>query len=185
MPAACSNSTRCPPHRFGGTTDSTITRNRPFFLLRSTNPVFSPGIGYFRREDRARTAGLSDVKLVNDEYAAYLGWNPAGGPQSDFQFLRTHTFDGERAYQDVTKDFGSLVSNYTYRNLGAYYRGSYLDTDDQLDGARDPPGDPRRPGELLERLHPETAALERDVQRQPPGSQDAGERDRAGRWRSP
>ncbi|MCU0251583.1 MAG: hypothetical protein MUE61_15360 [Vicinamibacterales bacterium] len=115
-----------------GDTDSTITRNRPFFLLRSVNPVFSPGIGYFRREDRARTAGLSDVKLVNDEYAAYLGWNPAGGPLSDFQFLRTHTFDGDRAYQDVTKDFGSLNSNYDYKNLGAYYRGSYLNTDDQL-----------------------------------------------------
>ena len=53
--------------------DSTIIRNRPFFLLRSTNPVLSPGFGYFRREDRARTAGISNVKLVNDEYAGYLG----------------------------------------------------------------------------------------------------------------
>ena len=132
MPAACWNSTGSPPAACSADTDSTITRNRPFFLLRSTNPVFSPGIGYFRREDRARTAGLSDVKLVNDEYAAYLGWNPAGGPRSDFQFLRTHTFDGDRAYQDVTKDFGSLDSNYAYQNLGAYYRGSYLNTDDQL-----------------------------------------------------
>jgi hypothetical protein len=113
-------------------TDSTITRNRPFFLLRSTNPVFSPGFGYFRREDRARTAGLSDVKLVNDEYAAYVGWNPAGGPRSEFQFVRTHTFDGTRAVQDVTRDFGTLISNYTFGNFGAYYRGSYLKTDDQL-----------------------------------------------------
>ncbi len=114
------------------TTRSTIANNRPFFLLRSTNPVFSPGVGYFRREARARTAGLSGSKLVNDEYAAYLGWKPAGGPRSDFQFLRTHTFDGERAFQDVTKDFGSLVSSYSYRNLGLYYRGVYLDTDDRI-----------------------------------------------------
>ncbi len=116
----------------GGNTTSTITRNRPFFLLRSTNPIFSPGFGYFRREDRARTAGVSNVKLVNDEYAGYLGWNIAGGPQSEFQFVRDHTFDGDRAFQDTTKGFGSVVSNYTYRNLGAYYLGSYLDTDDRL-----------------------------------------------------
>jgi hypothetical protein len=118
----------------GSTTSSTITRNRPFFLLRSTNPMFSPGIGYFRREDRARTRGTPDVKLVNDEYAAYLGWNPAGGPHSDFQFVRTNTFDGDRAFQDVTKDFGSVLSNYTYRNLGAFYRGAYLKTDDVVNG---------------------------------------------------
>ncbi len=120
----------------GTDTDSTIVRNRPFFLLRSTNPVFSPGVGYFRREERARTAGVSDVKLVNDEYAAYLGWNPAGGPRSDFQFLRTHTFDGERAVQDVTRDFGTLASNYTAGNFGAYYRGAYLSTDNPLERVR-------------------------------------------------
>jgi len=116
----------------GVSLDSTITRSRPFFLLRSTNPVLSPGIGYYRREDRARTAGFSDIKLVNDETAAYLGWNPAGGPTSEFQFLRTHTFDGERAFQDITKDYGSLVSSFTYENFGANYRGGYLVTDDQI-----------------------------------------------------
>ncbi|HNV03050.1 MAG TPA: hypothetical protein PLE61_11300, partial [Vicinamibacterales bacterium] len=114
----------------GARTDSTVTRNRPFFLLRSTNPVFAPGVGYFRREDRSRTAGLSNVKLVNDEFAGYLLWNPVGGPRSDFQFLRTHTFDEDRAIQDVTKDFGTLVSNYAYGGLGAHYRGAYLRTDD-------------------------------------------------------
>jgi len=114
--------------------DSTITRSRPFFLLRSTNPVLSPGIGYNRREDRARTAGFSDIKLVNDEAAAYLGWNPAGGPTSEFQFVRTHTFDGERALQDITRDYGSLVSNYTLENFSANYNGGYLVTNDQIAG---------------------------------------------------
>jgi hypothetical protein len=114
------------------TTDSTLTSSRPFFLLRSTNPVLSPGIGFFRRVGRDRTAGLSDIKLVNDEYDAYLGWNPDGGPRSEFQFIRTNTFDGERVYQDVTKDFASLVSSYNYRNLGLHYRGASLDTDDRI-----------------------------------------------------
>ena len=116
----------------GGELDSTIVRNRPFFLLRSTNPVLSPGFGYFRREERARTGSLSNVKLVNEEYAGYLGWNPAGGPRSDLQYLRTHTFDGTRTFEDTTKAFATLVSNYTHANFGAYYRGAFLDTDNTL-----------------------------------------------------
>jgi hypothetical protein len=116
----------------GSQTSSTISRNRPYIQLRSTNPTLAPGVSYFRREERARTTGLTDVKLVNEEYGAYLGWQPEGGPRSDLQFLRTHTFDGARAFQDVTKGFGSLISTYTRGNLGANYRGSYLDTDNQL-----------------------------------------------------
>ncbi len=116
----------------GTTTSSTISRNRPFFLLRSTNPVFAPGFGFFRREDRNRTAGLTDIKLINNEWDGYLGWNPDGGPRSEFQFVRTDTFDSDRAFQDTTRNFGSLVSNYSYKNLGLYYRGAYLDTDDHL-----------------------------------------------------
>lgn len=116
-----------------GSIRSTIVRSRPFFLLRSTNPIFSPGFGYFRREEEARTARQSRVKLINDEYAGYLGWNPTGGPRSDFQLLRTHTFDASRAFQDVTRTFGSLVSHYSYKNLETYYRGSYLDTDNRFE----------------------------------------------------
>jgi len=118
----------------GSRSSSTISRNRPYFQLRSTNPTLAPGFSYFRREERAKTAGLSDVKLVNEEYGAYLGWQPEGGPRSDLQLLRTHTFDGARAFQDITKGFGSLISTYARGNLGANYRGAYLDTDDQLHG---------------------------------------------------
>jgi hypothetical protein len=120
----------------GSVTDSTISRNRPFVLLRSTNPVFSPGVGYFRREDRARTGAAAGVKLVNDEYAAYLGWNPGGGPRSDLQFIRTHTFDRARTLQDITREFGTLASTYEYRNLGGHYRGSYLGVTDRLQDLR-------------------------------------------------
>jgi hypothetical protein len=117
-------------------TNSTTTRNRPFFLLQSTNQVFAPGIGYFRREALSRSEGLSDVKLVNDERAGYLAWRPAGGPQSDFQFLKTRTFDGARAFQDVSKDLGSLTSLYRSGSLAVSYRGSYLKTDDRIGGLK-------------------------------------------------
>ncbi len=116
----------------GSTTVSTLSEISPFFLLRSTNPIFSPGFGYFRREDRNRTSGLTDVKLINDEWDGYLGWNPDGGPNSQFQYVRSATFDASRALVDTTKNYVLLNSNYSYKDFTAYYRGSYLDTNDAL-----------------------------------------------------
>ncbi len=116
----------------GSSATSTITRNRPFFLLRSTNPIFAPGFGFFRREDRNWTNGRLDMKLINNEWDGYLRWNPSGGPRNEFQFVRNDTFDSNRTFQDTTRDYGTLVSNYTYKEFGAYYRGAYLDTDDKL-----------------------------------------------------
>lgn len=116
----------------GASTVSTITRNRPFILVRSTNPIFSPGFGYFRREDRNRTAGQTDIKLINNEWDGYLGWNPDGGPHNEFQYIRSDTFDSARTLQDTTRSVASLVSNYSYKDLSVYYRGSYLDTNDKI-----------------------------------------------------
>jgi hypothetical protein len=116
----------------GADTTSTATRIRPYFQLRSTNPTFSPGIGYFRRESRDRATGTLGRTLVSEDYAAYLGWKPSGLPQSDFQFLRTNTFDDKRLFLDTSKDYGSLVSRYSFRNLGVNYRGAYLGTKDRF-----------------------------------------------------
>jgi len=37
-------------------------------------------------------------------------------PESEFQYLRAHSFDGARAVRDITRDSFSLVSNYKFRN---------------------------------------------------------------------
>jgi hypothetical protein len=116
----------------GNLVDSTFSRSRPFILLRSTSPVFAPGVGYFRREERAGTAGLPTMKLVNDEYAGYLGWYPAGGPRTDLQYLNTHTFDEARTSQDVGKNFVNLISSYTRSSFMATYLGTYLDSNDHV-----------------------------------------------------
>jgi len=115
-----------------GSRRTTLTRLRPYFLLRTTGPTFTPGIGYFRREDRSRSSGSPGLKLVGEDYAGYFGWRPEGLPVSDFQFVRTNTFDEERVFQNSTKDYASLLSRYSYRGLGVYYQGSYLDTNDRI-----------------------------------------------------
>jgi hypothetical protein len=116
----------------GGDTNTTISRLTPFFQVRSIDPWFAPGFAYFRRENRTRTQGLPGLTVVNEDYAAYLAWKPEGLPRSDFQFVRTNTFDKARSLLDSTKHFGSLVSRYEYKGLGASYQGTYLATDDRI-----------------------------------------------------
>lgn len=112
----------------GSVTDSTLSSLRPFILLRSTNPVLSPGLGYFRRESRASPAGLPTLKFVSEDYEAYLGWKPEGLPRSDIQLLRTNNYDSERLIADTTDDVASLISKYNGHGFGANYRGYHQHT---------------------------------------------------------
>lgn len=114
--------------------DTTITKLRPFFELRSTSPILAPGFGYYRREERSRVAGVSTLGFVSEDYTGFLAWKPDGLPQTNFQFVRTNTFDIGRNFLDTTKDFGSIISRYAYKSLNAYYLGSSLDTTDRLQG---------------------------------------------------
>lgn len=114
-------------------TSSSIARLRPHVGSRSTSPVLAPGIGYYRRENRTRLGRQPGVTLVSEDYAGYLGWKPEGLPQSDLQFVRTKTFDKERAFEDSTRDFGSIITRYAYQGLNVHYQGAYLDTSDRID----------------------------------------------------
>jgi hypothetical protein len=118
-----------------GSSDFSVSHVRPYIELRSTDPVLSPGLGYFRRDETTSTGGGSpSIRLTNEDYSAYLGWRPAGGPRSDFQFVRTNTYDDTRLLDDSKKDFGSIISRYSYKGLGVSYLGSYLDTDNRVVG---------------------------------------------------
>lgn len=115
----------------GNTFDSTTSRMRPYIELRSTNPVFAPAFGYHRREARARVSGSEGLTLVNEDYAGYLGWKPEGLPITNIQVIRTNTFDGDRRFEDATKDFASLISRYTAKTLNVYYQGTLIDSTDR------------------------------------------------------
>ena len=117
-----------------GNADVTITRLRPFFELRGMNPIVSPGVSYYRRENRTSLAGAPSFNLVNEDYTAYVGWKPEALPLFDVQYVRTNTFDGDRVFQDTSRDFGQVISRYGYRTLNAYYQGSILDTTDRRNG---------------------------------------------------
>lgn len=112
--------------------DTRLTRLRPYVELRSTNPVFAPGVSYYRRSDRSSTSGFPAFGLVSEDYVAYLGWRPAGLPQTEFQFVRTNTRDDGRETLDTTRDLGTIISRYSYKNLNVHYLGSSLENVDRL-----------------------------------------------------
>jgi hypothetical protein len=118
-------------------TDGTETKTkttilRPYANLTLNTPLYTAGIGYDRREETHNTSGAPSVTNINENYNAILGWRPEGLPSFELRYIRTNTFDEKRLTQDVTKDFFSLYSRYTYQGLDITYLGSYVDTKDKL-----------------------------------------------------
>ena len=116
----------------GVNTTSTTTQLRPYFDLVFSNPIYTAGVGYNRREETDKTSGSPSTTTVNEDYHAILGWRPVGLPSFDFLFRRTNTFDEKRVTENTTTDFFTLSSAYTYKGLDVRYQGTYTDTTDKL-----------------------------------------------------
>jgi len=116
----------------GAQTNSTTMDIRPFFNLTLSNPLYTAGIGYIRRQETDTTSGTPGVTTVDEDYTAVFGWRPDGFPSIDFQFDRTNLFDTTHEVQNTTTDLYTLSSRYTYQGLDVRYQGTYTDTDDKL-----------------------------------------------------
>lgn len=110
-------------------TTSSDTKLRPFANLTLSNPLYTAGIGYARREE---TLGTPSVTTVNEDYDAILGWRPEGLPSFDMRYTRTNTFDTAHSIQDLTKDLLILGSKYIYKGLDVRYQANYTDSKDKL-----------------------------------------------------
>jgi len=113
-------------------TNTTTADIRPFFNLTLSDPLYTAGIGYTRRQETDRTSGSPGVTTVDDDYSAILGWRPSGFPSIDFRFDRTNIYDTEHVIQNTTTDFFTLSSRYAYQGLDFRYQGNYTDTEDKL-----------------------------------------------------
>jgi len=114
------------------TTKSTTMDIRPYFNLTLSDPLYTAGIGYVRKQETDRTSGSPGVTTVDEDYTANLSWRPDGFPSINFGWDRTNLFDTERVVQNTTTDLFTLGSRYTYRGLDIIYQGSYRDTEDKL-----------------------------------------------------
>lgn len=112
-------------------TDTRLSRLRPFFELRSTDATLSPGFGYYRRDISTRVGSTPAVKLTSEDYSGFVAWNPLGGPHTDVQFVRTNQFDGDKTIQDLTRNYGAVASRYTQKDYTLTYNGSYLGSVDR------------------------------------------------------
>jgi hypothetical protein len=113
-------------------TRTSLTTVRPYLYLTLTDPLYTAGIGYNRREDTTKTTNTPRATLINDDYLGIFKWRPIGLPSFEAQIERTNTYDETRQVQDTTKNYISLLSKYSYKGLDLRYQGTYTDTDRKL-----------------------------------------------------
>ena len=113
-------------------TKTTLTRVTPYIYLTLKDPLYEAGIGYNRKEDTTKSTGSSGFTLINDDYLATLKWRPEGLPSLETQYDRTNTYDEKHQVEDITKDYVSLLSRYSYKGLDIRYQGTYTDTNNKV-----------------------------------------------------
>ena len=113
-------------------TNTTLTRFRPYIYLTLRDPLYEVGIGYNRKEDTTKVTDTPRFTLINDDYLATLKWRPEGLPSIETQYERTNTYDEKKEVQNTTKDYISLLSRYGYKGLDIRYQGTYTDTNDKV-----------------------------------------------------
>ena len=116
----------------GTRTNTTTTDIRPFFNLTLSDPLYTAGIGYIRRQEAVTTSGSPGVTTVDEDYNAILGWRPDGFPSINLQLDRTNIFDTKHVVENTTTDLMTLSSKYAYQGLDITYIGTYTDTEDKL-----------------------------------------------------
>jgi len=114
------------------TTESSTTNIRPFIDLTLSNPLYTAGVSYNRREEK-QTSDSTTAIYVNENYNTILGWRPESLPSVNMTFGRTNTFDKERLTQDTTTDSASLNLIYQAINvLDLMYHPTYRNTKNML-----------------------------------------------------
>ncbi|MEO0249974.1 MAG: hypothetical protein ABIN58_10700, partial [candidate division WOR-3 bacterium] len=116
------------------TTDTTITRFRPYARLTLQDQLYTAGIAYYLREQKLDASRAPTVTLTQEDYEAILGWKPAGLPSVDARYTKTDTYDKDRNFLDNTKDNLLLTSYYAYKGLDLRYYGTFTDTKSRVIG---------------------------------------------------
>ena len=114
-------------------TKATTTILKPFIELRMSNPLYSAGILYNRRDTKDNVSGSSSITNVSEAYDGIFGWRPDGFPKLDLRLSRINNFDKKRSLRDTTNDLIQFSSIYDFlKGLLLRYQFNYDDLDDKL-----------------------------------------------------
>ena len=114
-------------------TKATTTILRPFIELRMSNPLYSAGVTYNRREEKSEVSGSSDITNVSEAYDGIFGWRPDGFPRFDLRLSRINNFDKKHSLRDTTNDLIQFSSVYDFlKGLLLRYQLNYDNLDDKL-----------------------------------------------------
>ncbi|MFZ3208228.1 MAG: hypothetical protein WA140_05285 [Geobacteraceae bacterium] len=112
---------------------SETTRLSPYMDLSLNNPFLSSGVGYRRREDTAKSNGVSSPKQIQDIYTASLGWHPSDIPSMDVYYIKRYLYDETRTSRNIETDSYTWSADYRrFKGLDLNYSGSYNQLKDLL-----------------------------------------------------
>ncbi len=113
------------------TTTSLLTR--PFVDLQLNTEVLSAAAGFSRVTNESTVSGVRGPTMLLDTTRGFLGWKPHELPLLDLSLIRVHSYDQDRAIQDVYTDTASLYSRYSpLKTLDLQYSGGVTDTRNKI-----------------------------------------------------
>ena len=113
----------------------TTTTVVPTVDLTLRTPVYLAGINFNRRIDTSKFGGAPATTRYNDFSQGILGWRPPDRylPYVEMRLSRSHTYDGDRIFQDAVSDTAGLTVDYQPTDyLTLRYRPTYIDTTNRL-----------------------------------------------------
>ena len=116
-------------------TETTLTRLRPYFWLTFRDPVIGGAFGYDLLDETVKTSGRDETSLTREAYNANLNWRPIDLPFTTVRYTHASIHDGDRTLLDTIQDQAYVKTEYLYGGLDVYYSGTYLDTRDKVNDA--------------------------------------------------
>jgi len=106
---------------------------RPFLdlTLRTEQLILGGNIAY--RKEHTKISGSEAVTTYQIDKSAIIDWRPESIPSLQARYLRTESYDSDRSFRDLEKDYLAVSSKYMpVEALELRYYGSYTEGDNNI-----------------------------------------------------
>ncbi len=104
--------------------------------LSYTNGVFNGGTGFSKRQETAKSNGVSTPALLSDTYNVRFGWKPDDFPSLDIIYTRFNNYDENHSAIDTVASTATISSRYKpNETLDMNYSANYTALNNKLNGS--------------------------------------------------
>ena len=106
---------------------------RLFGELDLTNPLYTAGAAYRRREFKFDPRDMDSLKIFREEVSGLWNWKPVGLPSVDVDYNRFHTWD-DGDTRDTVLDLLVVKTRYDYEEFSSDYTYTRNDQEERISG---------------------------------------------------